>query len=116
MLDENEETSKSIFSEAILLAVIPGVAYGMAYLYQSAFCKVYSIPTALIDISTSSVLAIVFGLCSFLVVPFFFIDAFYKHFAEVGRSAITRAIGSVLRDTIILTIILILLRPTVSWD
>ncbi len=49
--EREQPTSPRLISDAILLALAPAVAYGIAFAYESGFAKHFTIPLRLISIS-----------------------------------------------------------------
>lgn len=69
---------KSLFSETLILAALPVVAYAMAYRFEVGFCQEFRIPTFLIEIALTDVLGALGVLLSILVMYFLVIGFLYS--------------------------------------
>jgi hypothetical protein len=72
-------------TEGVLLAGIPLVGYWLAYLYQRGYAAYFDLPSAYVEIDTSSVLAAVIGMSAALLVMHSFLEAFYIPIKRMPR-------------------------------
>jgi hypothetical protein len=56
------EKSRSLFSDTILLAVIPSVAYGIAFTYEAGYIGAYGLPVWLVEVDISKIFIALGGL------------------------------------------------------
>ncbi len=111
MTDENKKSTG--LSEALLLALVPAIAYGMAYLYEAAYCNAFEIPRHLISLSPTTVLAVTFGLLSSLVFVLWIANLVGGIlYPDILGSPIGRAVHGMLIPVVATIIILILNRPS----
>jgi hypothetical protein len=110
-----QKTKSPIISDALLLALVPAIAYGMTYLYEAAYCDAFRIPRQLISISPTTVLTVVFALISSLVTLIFIVNflggILYPAILEVPLG---RAIHSMIIPVLGIIMFFVLNRPTVS--
>jgi hypothetical protein len=108
----SEETRQIAFSEGLALAGLPVVSYGMAFLYESAYCQHFAIPRSFISISLTSVFAVFLALASALFLVFLLANlAFAFLYPRAWESPISREIVSLVSVSLLFLGFLLLSRP-----
>ena len=70
----DEQKKNGLFTEAITLALIPAIGFGLAWLYERGFCNVHKIPVDWIQLDTTQIISASVKTATTLIIFFFVIN------------------------------------------
>jgi hypothetical protein len=72
----NHEPKKNgMFTEAITLALIPAIGFGLAWLYERGFCDVHNLPVDWIQLDTTQIISASVKTATILMIFVYFAPA-----------------------------------------
>lgn len=107
---------RSLFSETLVLASLPAIAYAVTFGFEFGFCRYFQIPASLIEVSLSDVLVTLGTMVLMLLFAYLVIHSGYQRFrrSRFGFSTRKRALVFALFWVLLTLAFLWVARPSLS--
>lgn len=111
-----ERETKSLFSETLVLASLPAIAYGVTFGVEFGFCRYFRIPASLIEVSLSDVLVTLGMMVLMLLFGYVVLHSGYLRYrrSRLGFSTLKRAFVFALFWILLTLAFLWVARPSLS--